>query len=102
MSVKIGRYARLTQVISDTIFDLKQGLLRKHTCGEETGMTALDVAAMEPLSASVSQAAELMGLKDVKTVYGLIHRGIIRARKCGRIYLVNYRNLKNYVGANAD
>ena len=68
-------------------------------CGEEKSMTASDIAAMEPLSVSVSQAAEL---KDVKTVYNLIHRGIIRARKCGRIYLVNYKSLQKYVGANID
>jgi len=71
-------------------------------CGEEKSMTASDIAAMEPLSVSVSQAAELIGLKNVKTVYNLIHRGIIRARKCGRIYLVNYKSLQKYVGANID
>lgn len=53
--------------------------------------------SFEPLSVSVPTAAELLGFKDIKSVYKLIGQGKIKARKSGRIYLVNYASLKKYV-----
>ncbi|WP_428994392.1 helix-turn-helix domain-containing protein [Bifidobacterium pullorum] len=44
------------------------------------------------------EAAKMLGLSDPKTIYGLIHTGQLKARKVGRIYLVNFRSLKALVG----
>ena len=41
------------------------------------------------LTAKPAQVAEMLGYKDVKSVYGLIRTGKIRARKVGNTFLVN-------------
>lgn len=55
------------------------------------------VSIIEPLSVTAVQAAELLGFKDTKSIYRLIHEGELKARKSGRIYLISYKSLKNYV-----
>ncbi|GDY88747.1 helix-turn-helix domain-containing protein [Bifidobacterium bifidum] len=52
---------------------------------------------LEPLAVTISEATRLLGFKDTKSTYNLIHQGKIRARKSGRIYLVSYASLKKYV-----
>lgn len=52
----------------------------------------------EPVSVKVSEAARMLGLSDPKTIYGLIHTGQLKARKVGRIYLVNVHSIKALAG----
>ena len=60
-------------------------------------MTASIAANIEPLSVTVAEATRLLGFKDTKSTYGLIKAGKIKARKSGRIFLVNYASLKKFV-----
>lgn len=60
-------------------------------------MASVQAEELKPLSVTVPVAARLLGFKDTKIVYGLIRGGEIRARKCGRIYLVNYKSLESYI-----
>lgn len=55
------------------------------------------INTIEPLSVTAKQAAELLGFKDIKSIYRLIHEGELKARKAGRIYIISYKSLKNYV-----
>lgn len=50
-----------------------------------------------PLAVTVSVAAQLLGFKDTKSIYTLIRQGKIRARKSGRIFLISYKSLEDYV-----
>lgn len=52
---------------------------------------------LDPISVTVAEATELLGFKDPKTTYKLIHSGLIKARKIGRIYLVSYASLKKLI-----
>ncbi len=54
-------------------------------------------AIHQPLAVTVSVAAQLLGFKDTKSVYTLIRRGKIRACKSGRIFLISYKSLEDYV-----
>ncbi|AIZ15219.1 helix-turn-helix domain-containing protein [Bifidobacterium catenulatum] len=49
------------------------------------------------LAVTVSVAAQLLGFKDTKSIYTLIRQGKIRARKSGRIFLISYKSLEDYV-----
>lgn len=62
-----------------------------------TTMRNSNIQELEPLSVTVQQAARLLGLSDRKSVYALIRRGDIKARKSGRMFLVSYASLKKYV-----
>lgn len=53
---------------------------------------------LEPLSVSIMEATRLLGFKDPKSVRNLIRSGDLRACKAGRIYLVSYESLKEFVG----
>lgn len=53
---------------------------------------------IEPISVSVADAARLLGIKDRRTIYKLIHQGKIKARQMDRAYLVNYASLKAFAG----
>ncbi|MBT1166463.1 helix-turn-helix domain-containing protein [Bifidobacterium simiarum] len=57
----------------------------------------LTTSYIEPISVTATQAAELLGFKDTKSIYRLVREGELRARKSGRIYLISYKSLKNYV-----
>jgi excisionase family DNA binding protein len=50
-----------------------------------------------PLAVTVSVAAQLLGFRDTKSIYTLIRQGKIRARKSGRIFLISYKSLEDYV-----
>lgn len=50
-----------------------------------------------PLAVTVPEATQLLGFKDTKSVYTLIRQGKIRARKSGRIFLISYKSLEDYV-----
>lgn len=50
-----------------------------------------------PLAVTVPVATQLLGFKDTKSVYTLIRQGKIRARKSGRIFLISYKSLEDYV-----
>lgn len=52
---------------------------------------------IQPISVTVPKATELLGFKDTKSTYNLIHEGKIKARKSGRIFLVSYQSLVKYV-----
>lgn len=52
---------------------------------------------LTPLSVSVPEATRLLGFKDTKSTYRLIHQGAVKARKSGRIFLVSYASLKAYI-----
>ena len=39
----------------------------------------------------------LLGFRDTKSIYTLIRQGKIRARKSGRIFLISYKSLEDYV-----
>lgn len=51
----------------------------------------------EPISMNVADATKVMGFKDTKSVYNLIRKGKLKARKSGRIILVSYASIKAYV-----
>lgn len=53
----------------------------------------------EPLTVTVAEAARLLGFKDRRTIYGLIHTGRLKARKANRSYMVNYASLKRFAGS---
>ena len=53
---------------------------------------------LEPLSVSIMEATRLLGFKDPKSVRNLIRSGDLHACKAGRIYLVSYESLKEFVG----
>lgn len=53
---------------------------------------------LEPLSVSIMEATRLLGFKDPKSVRNLIRSGDLHACKVGRIYLVSYESLKEFVG----
>ena len=53
---------------------------------------------LEPLSVSIMEATRLLGFKDPKSVRNLIRSGDLPACKAGRIYLVSYKSLKEFVG----
>lgn len=50
-----------------------------------------------PLAVTVPVTTQLLGFKDTKSVYTLIRQGKIRARKSGRIFLISYKSLEDYV-----
>ena len=50
------------------------------------------------LTAKPAQVAEMLGYKDVKSVYGLIRTGKIRARKVGNTFLVNLTSVRELAG----
>ena len=50
-----------------------------------------------PLAGTVPVGTQLLGFKDTKSVYTLIRQGKIRARKSGRIFLISYKSLEDYV-----
>ena len=52
---------------------------------------------LKPLAVTVPEATRLLGFKDTKSTYALIHQGKLKARKSGRIFLVSYRSLVKYV-----
>lgn len=52
----------------------------------------------EPLTVTVAEAARLLGVKDRRTIYGLIYSGRLKARKANRSYLINYASLKRFAG----
>lgn len=52
----------------------------------------------KPLTVSVAEAARLLGFKDRRAVYNLIHAGKIQARKANRTYVVSYESLKKFAG----
>lgn len=56
-----------------------------------------DIGNLTPLSVSVPEATRLLGFKDTKSTYRLIHEGLVKARKSGRIFLVSYASLKAYI-----
>lgn len=60
-------------------------------------MATILQASLTPLSVTVATAAQLLGFKDTKSVYALIRQGKIRDRKSGRLYLVSYRSLQDYI-----
>ena len=60
-------------------------------------MSATSAAPITPLSVTVPEATRLLGFKDPKSTYNLIHEGKIKARKSGRIVLVSYQSLVKYV-----
>lgn len=60
-------------------------------------MTLMRTKPAEPLSVSVPEATRLLGFKDTKSMYKLIHQGKVKARKSGRIFLVNYASLKAFI-----
>lgn len=60
-------------------------------------MTITGTTPAEPLSVSVPEATRLLGFKDTKSTYRLIHQGAVKARKSGRIFLVSYSSLKAYI-----
>lgn len=62
-----------------------------------TTMSIPATTITEPLSVSVPEATRLLGFKDTKTTYKLIHEGKVRARKVGRIFLVSYSSLKSFI-----
>lgn len=51
----------------------------------------------EPISMNVADATKVMGFKDTKSVYNLIRKGKLKARKSGRIILVSYASIKAYI-----
>lgn len=53
---------------------------------------------MEPITVSVERAAELLGVCK-PTVYGMIRRGELHARKAGRRTLLSYEELKEWGGS---
>lgn len=53
--------------------------------------------AYEPISLNVADATKVMGFKDTKSVYNLIRKGKLKARKSGRIILVSYASIKAYI-----
>lgn len=50
------------------------------------------------LTAKPAQVAEMLGYKDVKSVYGLIRTGKIRARKVGNTFLVILTGVREFAG----
>lgn len=50
-----------------------------------------------PLAVTVQVATQLLGFKDTKSIYTLIRQGKIRARKSGRIFLISYKSLEDYI-----
>ena len=52
----------------------------------------------EPLSVKVPVAAKMLGVSDLKTIYGWIDKGFLKAVKVGRIYLVNVKSIHALVG----
>ena len=44
----------------------------------------------DPIALNVAEATKALGFKDTKSVYELIRRGKLKARKSGRIILVSY------------
>ena len=51
----------------------------------------------DPIAINVAEATKALGFKDTKSVYELIRRGKLKARKSGRIILVSYASIKAYV-----
>ena len=49
------------------------------------------------LAYSPEEARQSLGLKNIKTVYGLIQRGELTARKVGRVYRINADSLENFM-----
>lgn len=54
---------------------------------------------LQPISVTVPEATRLLGFRDAKSVYNLIHQGKLKARKSGRIFLVSFKSLTEYVEA---
>jgi excisionase family DNA binding protein len=46
---------------------------------------------------SPQEAKEALGLKNIKTIYGLIQRGELTARKVGRVYRISASSLDNFM-----
>ncbi|WP_418427045.1 helix-turn-helix domain-containing protein [Bifidobacterium pullorum] len=61
-------------------------------------MSNLSNNEYRPVAVKVGVAAKMLGLSDVKTVYTLIHTGQLKARKVGRLYLVNVRSIEALAG----
>lgn len=51
---------------------------------------------LEPIAVKVPEAARLLSVSR-GTMYNLIATGQIKARKTGRVILVNYRSLTDYM-----
>ena len=51
----------------------------------------------EPISLNVADTTKVMSFKDTKSVYNLIRKGKLKARKSGRIILVSYASIKKYI-----
>lgn len=66
--------------------------VQSHSYHHQSGSDSL-----VPLSVSVPEATRLLGFKDTKSTYRLIHQGAVKARKSGRIFLVSYASLKAYI-----
>lgn len=60
-------------------------------------MSTIRPVVNDPISVTVAEATGLLGFKDAKSTYQLIHEGKIKARKIGRIYLVSYTSLKKLI-----
>lgn len=60
-------------------------------------MASVHTDIQHPLSVTVPVAAQLLGFKDTKSIYELIRQGKIRARESGRIFLISYRSLEEYI-----
>ena len=48
---------------------------------------------------SPQEARDALGLKNTKTIYGLIERGELTARKVGRVYRINADSLESFMDA---
>lgn len=57
-----------------------------------------NAANLEPLAVSVKEATRMLGYKDPDCIRDLIHAGKLKATKPGRIYLVSYRSLREFMG----
>lgn len=57
----------------------------------------MSLAQEEPLYVSVTEAKRLLGFKDRRTIYKLIHRGQLKARKINdKTFRVNYASIKAF------
>ena len=48
---------------------------------------------IEPISVKVPVAAKMLGVSDIRTIYSWIDKGLLKAAKVGRIYLVNVKSI---------
>lgn len=59
----------------------------------------MSLAQEEPLYVSVTEAKRLLGFKDRRTIYKLIRRGYLKARKINdKTFRVNYASIKAFTG----